>query len=240
LRRMEIREKSRSVNSIDVIFNFDCIGFTGTPFLDNYPTFDYIRQGREDDIPQMIERSCYAYSSENLGTESFEARFAQFQGQNSNVITEYVCSDDIVRKSCSEMDILESIFTYEEHAAILSASPFRPKNGGGQPVHFNVLVDLCGIFKRSTIHDIADMIKKHFGPDLYRYVYHIDTNDNSDRVLCLKSDNDVQYDEEFYKFLCNTVRKFGQSVETMKLFRRVNTLLQSSLSFVTTVRRRFA
>lgn len=29
LRRMEIRDKSRSVNSIDVIFNFDCIGFTG-------------------------------------------------------------------------------------------------------------------------------------------------------------------------------------------------------------------
>ena len=29
LRRMEIRDKSRSVNSIDVVFNFDCIGFTG-------------------------------------------------------------------------------------------------------------------------------------------------------------------------------------------------------------------
>ena len=29
LRRMEIRDKSRSVSSIDVIFNFDCIGFTG-------------------------------------------------------------------------------------------------------------------------------------------------------------------------------------------------------------------
>lgn len=32
LRRMEIRDKSRSVNSIDVIFNFDCIGFTGCVF----------------------------------------------------------------------------------------------------------------------------------------------------------------------------------------------------------------
>jgi hypothetical protein len=30
LRRMEIRDKSRSVNSIDIVFNFDCIGFTGT------------------------------------------------------------------------------------------------------------------------------------------------------------------------------------------------------------------
>jgi hypothetical protein len=48
LRRMEIRDKSRSVNSIDIIFNFDCIGFTGTPFLDNYPTADYIRHERKD------------------------------------------------------------------------------------------------------------------------------------------------------------------------------------------------
>lgn len=48
LRRMEIRDKSRSVNSIDVIFNFDCIGFTGTPFLDNYPTYAYIREKRND------------------------------------------------------------------------------------------------------------------------------------------------------------------------------------------------
>ena len=30
LRRMEIRDKSRSVNSVDIVFNFDCIGFTGT------------------------------------------------------------------------------------------------------------------------------------------------------------------------------------------------------------------
>ena len=29
LRRMEIRDKSRSVNSVDVVFNFDCLGFTG-------------------------------------------------------------------------------------------------------------------------------------------------------------------------------------------------------------------
>ena len=48
LRRMEIRDKSRSVNSIDIIFSFDCIGFTGTPFLDNYPTASYIRHGRKD------------------------------------------------------------------------------------------------------------------------------------------------------------------------------------------------
>ena len=30
LRRMEIRDRSRSVNSVDVVFNFDAIGFTGS------------------------------------------------------------------------------------------------------------------------------------------------------------------------------------------------------------------
>ena len=37
LRRMEIRDRSRSVNSIDVVFNFDCIGFTG-PYRLHYAT----------------------------------------------------------------------------------------------------------------------------------------------------------------------------------------------------------
>ena len=37
LKRMEIRDRARSVNSVDVVFNFDCVGFTGTPFIDNYP-----------------------------------------------------------------------------------------------------------------------------------------------------------------------------------------------------------
>ena len=32
-----MRDKSRSVNSIDVVFNFDCVGFTGTPLIDTYP-----------------------------------------------------------------------------------------------------------------------------------------------------------------------------------------------------------
>jgi len=57
---MEICDKSRSVNSIDVVFNFDCIGFTGTPFIDNYPTFSYIRNKRYDTIPDLIDRSFYA------------------------------------------------------------------------------------------------------------------------------------------------------------------------------------
>ena len=47
LKKMEIQDKSRSVNSIDVIFNFDCKGFTGTPFIDNYPNYQYIRENVE-------------------------------------------------------------------------------------------------------------------------------------------------------------------------------------------------
>lgn len=229
LRRMEIRSKSRSVNSIDVIFNFDCVGFTGTPFLDNYPTFQYIRDEvsflcaaslsvthvfslkvsgylivsfqREDSIPHMIDRSFYAYTSEGLSVDTFEERFGRFQGQNSNVIADYV-SSDFIKDSTDEMATLEWIFAYEENARILAG--VTGTNDGNNAVDFNVLVDLCGIFKRSSIHDIAHLIKKHFGPDRFLYVYHIDTNDNSDRILCLKSDNDVQYDEEFYKYLCKT------------------------------------
>ena len=80
LRRMEVRDKSRSVNSIDVVFNFDCVGFTGTPFIDNYPTFAYISSARCDEIPQMIDRSFYAYSAEALSDSELEARPAAFQG----------------------------------------------------------------------------------------------------------------------------------------------------------------
>lgn len=78
------------MNSIDVVFNFATIGFTGTPFIDNYPTFGYIRSGREDQIPDMIDRSFYAYTSDTLPQDEFEARFAAFQGKNSNVLVEYV------------------------------------------------------------------------------------------------------------------------------------------------------
>ena len=79
LRRMEIRDKSRSVNSIDVVFNFDCIGFTGTPFIDNYPTFGYISSGRQDKIPDLIDRSFYVYETENVSKQEFEDRFVKFQ-----------------------------------------------------------------------------------------------------------------------------------------------------------------
>lgn len=205
LRRMEIRDKSRSVNSIDIVFNFDCIGFTGTPFLDNYPTFEYIRHGRIDEIPETIDRSFYAYTSDGLSQGDFEDRFARFQGQNSNVVVEYVPSD-FIHDSTDEMATLESIFAREEWSGVLNTAdgPQQKRIGCAAVSSFNAIVDLCGIFKRSTIHDVRDLIKKHFGPDRFHYVYHIDQTDSSDRVLSMNSDNDVRYDEEFYKRLCNT------------------------------------
>jgi len=252
LRRMEIRDKSRSVNSIDIVFNFDCIGFTGTPFLDNYPTFEYIRHGRIDEIPDTIDRSFYAYTSDSLSQVDFEDRFARFQvragtdvefekpqirvaallllllvteapfcnahhspymlpfhafpqGQNSNVVVEYVPSD-FIHDSTDEMATLESIFAREEWSGILNTSDgAKEKRGSGSAVSsFNAIVDLCGIFKQSTIHDVRNLIKKHFGPDRFHYVYHIDQTDSSDRILSMNSDNDVRYDEEFYKRCCTT------------------------------------
>ena len=51
---------------------------------------------------------------------------------------------------------------------------------------------------------IRDLVVAHFGQDRFDYIYHIDQADSSDRVLSVNSDNDVQFDEEFYKHLCNT------------------------------------
>jgi len=197
LRRMEIRDRSRSVNSIDIIFNFDCVGFTGTPFLDNYPTFDYIRHNRKDDIPDCIDRSFYAYTCDELSKVEFEERFSRFQGQNNDVDVEYVPSN-FIHKSLEEgeMATLKSIFMREEHAVSQTST--------SDTVSFNAIVDLCGIFKLSTIHNVRDLVRSHFGPDRFHYIYHIDQTDSSDRMLCINSDNDVQFDEEFYKHLCKT------------------------------------
>ena len=209
LKRMEVRDSSKSVNSIDIIFNFDCIGFTGTPFLDNYPTSDYIRNQREDDIPPCIDRSFYAYTSENLATEDFEERFARFQGTNSNVHVEYVSSDFMQETlKVGEMDTLEAIFQKEE-----SKSQMVAAESNASP--FNTIVDLCGIFKLSNIFDVRTLILKHFGPDTFHYIYHIDQIDGSDRMLCIKTLNDVTFDEEFYKFLC---RSYGESTEYILSF----------------------
>lgn len=208
LRRMEVRDRSRSVNSIDVIFNFDCIGFTGTPFIDNYPTFAYLRCQREDEIPDMIDRSFYAYSSEALGADLFEERFARFQGQNSHVLVEYVPSD-FVAAADDELAVLEHIFAREERVRLQRAE--QSAEAGCS----NVLVDLCGIFKRSSIHDVRDLVLRQFGPDRFHYVYHIDQVDGSDRVLCVNSNSDVQFDEEFYKFLCKT---YGEALRERIFF----------------------
>ena len=143
----------------------------------------------------MIRRDFYAYSSETLKKDEFEQRFARFQGQNSNVMAQYI-SSDFLRTSQDEMATLEAIFSKEEEIG--------NANGAGHQSEFNAIVDLCGIFKRSTIQDVCELIRNKFGSDRFHYLYHIDQSDNSDRVLCIKTGNDIQYDEEFYKFLCKT------------------------------------
>ena len=146
-----------------VVFNFDCIGFTGTPFIDNYPTFAYLRGQREDEIPTLIDRSFYAYSSDALSKAEFEDRFSRFQGQNNNVLVEYV-SSDFVTDATNELAILEHIFTREE-AVTTAAASAAAASGGAAAQHpgpgFNVVVDLCGIFKRSTIHDVRERETVH-------------------------------------------------------------------------------
>lgn len=156
------------------------------------------------DIPDMINRDFYAYSSDELPQAEFEARFESFQGQNNNVRARYV-SSDFIRSSPNEMATLESIFVKEEQTNV-SFSSMTIDDGAveSEPTSFNVVVDLCGIFKRSSIQDVCSCIRDHFGPDRFHYLYHIDQSDNSDRVLCIKTGNDVQYDEEFYKHLCKT------------------------------------
>lgn len=181
LKRMEIRDKSRSVNSVDIIFNFDCIGFTGTPFLDNYPTSGYIRSQREDEIPPSIDRSFYAYTSEDLSQEEFERRFALFQGQNSNVDVEYVSSDFMQESlKLGEMETLSAIFEREQRNSRTGEAEAK------KIAPFNAIVDLCGIFKLSTIDDVQSLVLQHFGPDCFHYIYHIDQIDGSDRMLCMK------------------------------------------------------
>lgn len=156
------------------------------------------------DIPDMINRDFYAYSSDELPEAEFEARFESFQGQNNNVRARYV-SSDFIRSSPNEMTTLESIFVKEEETnASFSSMTIDDGNVESEPTSFNVVVDLCGIFKRSSIQDVCSCIRKHYGPDRFHYLYHIDQSDNSDRVLCIKTGNDVQYDEEFYKHLCKT------------------------------------
>ena len=53
----------------------------------------------------------------------------------------------------------------------------------------------------SLPHQVRDLVRAHFGPDRFRYVYHIDQSDGGDRMLDIVSDGDVQFDEELYKHL---------------------------------------
>lgn len=173
------------------------------------PTSDYIRHQREDDIPPCIDRSFYAYTSENLPSDEFQQRFARFQGQNSNVLVEYVSSDFMHDSlKVGEMETLEAIFAREEEKSKADESTAKSPP-------FNVVVDLCGIFKLSNIYDVRKLILKHFGPDCFHYIYHIDQTDGSDRMLCIKSKNDVTFDEEFYKFLC---RSYGAKLREKVFF----------------------
>jgi hypothetical protein len=244
LRRMEIRDKSRSVNSIDIVFNFDAIGFTGTPFVDNYPTFEYIRDAREDAIPDMIDRSFYAYTSDALSDAEFQAKFAAFQGQNHTVLVEYVSSEFVAKNQHDELAILKHIFGREKDVALRAAAvtkwsdhasmALQPAGSAASVAEvdssssmatsppdvthaslsasssnsvvapFNVLVDLCGIFKRSSIHQVRDTVKAELGDgaDSFQFIYHINQADGGDRVLAMHSDSDVQFDEEFFKHMC--------------------------------------
>ena len=149
----------------------------------------------------MIDRSFYAYTSDDLSKEAFEDRFARFQGNNNRVSVKYVPSD-FINDAANEMEILRSLFEREEQTQTGSNS-------------FNAIVDLCGVFKRSTIHDVRDLIREHFGSDRFHYVYHIGQADNSDRVLYMNSDNDVLYDEEFYPYLCS---QYGASLRDRVFF----------------------
>ena len=158
LKRMEIRDGSRSVNSVDVMFNFDLIGFTGTPFLDNYPTASYIRSHREDNIPPVIDRSFYAYTNEDISPETFKERFAIFQGTNSNVNVKFVSSDFMLDTlKVGEMETLKAIFECEQQE-----SQVIPP--------FNVVVDLCGVFKLTNIYDVKDLVLRHFGQECFHYI----------------------------------------------------------------------
>ena len=66
-------------------------------------------------------------------------------------------------KAEDESAILRKIFEQESH-----------KKTAGGVTGFNVLVDLCGIFKKTSIFEVRDLVLEHFGADRFRYIYHID------------------------------------------------------------------
>lgn len=184
LRKMEIHDKSRSVNSVDVIFNFDCTGFTGTPFIDNYPTYEYIRLKKTGKIPDLIDRTFYLHENSPNRDSVYKEKFIKFQGDNNNILVQYHPSD-VIQSLENEESILEYIFKQQTDAKL----------------SFNAIVDLCGIFKRITMHNVRNVIKKVFGNSKYNYIYYIDQVTCQDRVLYVENENDIPYDDEFYKYL---------------------------------------
>ena len=151
----------------------------------------------------MIDRSFYAYTNEDISAKTFQERFSIFQGTNKNVNVEFVSSNFMQQTlKLGEMETLQAIFE-------------REQRGSTTTPPFNVAVDLCGVFKLTTIYDVRALILKHFGPDCFHYIYHIDQIDGSDRMLCIRTNNDVAFDEEFYKHLCRT---YGSSLSSKVFF----------------------
>ena len=67
------------------------------------------------------------------------AKFAAFQGKNDHVVVDYAPSD-FVRDAADELDVLGRILE-------------------GESTAFNALVDLCGVFKRSSVHEVRDRVR---------------------------------------------------------------------------------
>lgn len=177
----------------------------------------------------MIDRSFYAYTCDNLTHSGFEERFLLFQGTNNRVLLEYISSDFISVEGSNELNILkkildsesservcisnetyvndEGVVTMEIDVASPAVASCHTEKNTLESSSFNVLVDLCGVFKRSTIHDVRDLLLSYYGPDKYHYVYHIDQADGGDRVLRINSNNDTQVcfcfiTEYIYNFHC--------------------------------------
>lgn len=59
------------------------------------------------------------------------------------------------------------------------------------------------------MHGVRNTIKKVFGNTKYKYIYYIDQVSCQDRILYVENENDIPYDDEFYKYL---VQKYGEKV----------------------------
>merc|ERR1739844_755179 len=94
----------------------------------------------------------------------------------------------------SELEILARLFEIETVGAHESNGFGEEKmevdgeTGSEDMNGFNCLVDLCGIFKKTSVYEVKALLLKSFGIDRFRYIYHIDQTDGSDRVLYLDSD----------------------------------------------------